>query len=104
MVKPGGTFNTATYNETIGTLLMNGGVLKGTGTLTASSIEWWGGIVTAPVSASGNFVKKGGTDWSRPPNLTYSGDTVIESGNLAFKSGTPALRHDPEAAVHAEAA
>jgi autotransporter-associated beta strand protein len=91
MVKPGAAFNTATYNETVGTLLMNGGVLKGSGTLTASSIEWWGGIVTAPVSSSGNFVKKGGVDWSRPANITYSGDTVIESGNLAFQPGGPAL-------------
>ena len=91
MVKPGGAFNTATFNETVGTLIMNGGVLKGSGTLTSSSIEWWGGIVNAPVSSSGNFVKKGGDDWSRPPNITYSGDTVIESGNLAFQPGGPAL-------------
>ena len=91
MVKPGGTFNTATFTDTVGKLIMNGGVLKGTGTLTASSVEWWGGILTAPVTASGNFVKKGGTDWSRPANLSYSGDTVIESGNLAFQPGGPAL-------------
>ena len=91
MVKPGGTFNTATFTETVGKLIMNGGVLKGSGTLTASSIEWWGGILTAPVSSSGNFVKKGGADWSRPANLTYSGDTVIESGKLAFPPGGPAL-------------
>ena len=91
MVKPGGTFNTATFTETVGKLIMNGGVLKGSGTLTASSIEWWGGILTAPVNASGNFVKKGGTDWSRPANLTYSGDTIIESGNLTFQAGGPTL-------------
>jgi len=91
MVKPGGTFNTATFSETVGKLVMNGGVLKGGGTLTASSIEWWGGILTAPVSSGGNFVKKGGADWSRPANLTYSGDTVIESGKLAFPPGGPAL-------------
>jgi autotransporter-associated beta strand protein len=91
MVKPGAAFNTSTFNETVGTLIMNGGVLKGSGTLTASSIEWWGGIVNAPVNATGDFVKKGGVDWSRPANLTYSGDTVIESGNLAFRAGTPAL-------------
>jgi len=91
MVKPGGTFNTATFSETVGTLVMNGGVLKGTGALTASSIEWWGGIATAPVSASGNFVKKGGVDWSRPANLTYAGDTVIESGRLVLKPGASTL-------------
>jgi len=91
MVKPGASFNTTTFNDTIGTLIMNGGVLKGSGTLTASSIEWWGGILTAPISATGSFVKKGGTDWSRPANLSYSGDTVIESGNLTFKSATPTL-------------
>ena len=91
MVKPGGTFNTATFTETVGKLIMNGGVLKGTGALTASSVEWWGGILTATVNASGNFVKKGGTEWSRPANLSYSGDTVIESGKLVFQPGGPAL-------------
>jgi len=91
MVKPGATFNTASFNDTIGTLIMNGGVIKGSGTLTASSIEWWGGILTAPVSSTGNFVKKGGSDWSRQASLNYSGDTVIESGSLTFKSGTTAL-------------
>jgi autotransporter-associated beta strand protein len=91
MVKPGGTFNSATFSETVGTLVMNGGVLKGTGALTASSIEWWGGIATAPVSASENFVKKGGADWSRPANLTYAGDTVIESGRLVLKPGASTL-------------
>jgi autotransporter-associated beta strand protein len=91
MVKPGAAFNTATFNETVGTLIMNGGVLKGSGSLTASSIEWWGGIVTAPVSSNGNFLKKGGADWSRPANVTYSGDTVIDEGNLVFQPGSPAL-------------
>ncbi len=91
MVKPGGTFNTATFNESVGKLIMNGGVLKGSGTLTTSSIEWWGGILTAPVSSGGNFVKKGGADWSRPAHLTYSGDTVIESGRLTFQPGGPSL-------------
>lgn len=91
MVKPGAAFNMASYNETVGTLVMNGGVLKGNGTLTTSSIEWWGGIVTAPVSSSGDFVKKGGVDWSRPANLNYSGDTVIHAGKLVFQSGGPAV-------------
>lgn len=91
VIKPGGTFNTATFNETVGTLILDGGVLKGTGTLTASGIEWWGGIVTAPVSSPGNFVKKGGGDGPRPASVTYSGDTVIESGKLVFNSAASTL-------------
>ncbi len=90
-VMPGGTFNLKSYSETVGTLVMDGGIVSGSGTLTASSLEWWGGKLNAPVSVNGNFIKKGGANWSRPANLTYTGDTIIESGTLAFQPGGAAL-------------
>ncbi len=90
-VMPGGTFNLKSYSDTVGTLVMDGGIVSGSGTLTASSLEWWGGKLNAPVSVNGNFIKKGGVSWSRPANLTYSGDTIIESGTLAMQSGGTTL-------------
>ena len=88
---PGGTFDLGSYTETTGTFIADGGRLIGTGTLRPSDIEWWGGLIEAPVAATGNFVKKGGADWSRPANLSYAGDTVIDVGTLAFPAGGPAL-------------
>lgn len=91
MVKPSGIWDINGFQETIGTLVMNGGTIRGQGSLTASSLEWWGGSLLANTSIQGNFIKKGGLDWSRPANLLYTGDTIIEKGQLRFTPASTSL-------------
>ncbi len=42
-----GTFDLQNFNETVGTFALNGGILNGTGTLTAATYDLSGGIVNA---------------------------------------------------------
>ena len=91
IVRPGGTLDLGSRNDTVARLTMDGGRIIGTGTLTAGAIEWFGGSVSATVSSSGSFTKKGGGPWSPSASITYAGDTVIEAGTLRLQPGGPAL-------------
>jgi autotransporter-associated beta strand protein len=87
IIGPSGTLDISTHTDTVGKLIMDGGSVMGSGTLTASSIEWYGGKITANIASAGSFVKKGGAPWTPASNIAYSGDTVIEHGTLLFKPG-----------------
>ena len=46
-----GTLNLGTFSDTVGTFILNGGVLEGTGTLTAATYDLNGGTVNANLGA-----------------------------------------------------
>lgn len=90
-VRLGGTFDLAGYSETVGDLLLDGGTLTGAGALNVANVEIWGGALSAAVSASGAFHKKGAAPWTLA-NLTYAGGTFIDGGTLTVNSALPGTR------------
>ena len=93
IIRPGGKLDIKARNDTVGILTMDGGTLTGTsGTLTVSEIDWYGGTVSANVTVQPEpSRKKGGAPWSPSANITYTGDTIIESGALKLLPGGPSL-------------
>jgi autotransporter-associated beta strand protein len=91
-VRLGGTFELSGFSETVGDLLLDGGTVSGTGALNVANVEVWGGALSAAVSASGGFHKKGATPWTLA-NVTYAGDTFIDGGTLTVNSALPGTRN-----------
>ncbi len=91
-VRMGGTFDLSGFSETVGDLLLDGGTLTGAGALNVANVEVWGGALSAAVSASGAFHKKGASPWTLA-SLTYAGDTFVDGGTLTVNSALPGTRN-----------
>ncbi len=78
----GGTFDLGTYNETLGSLTLNGGSISGSGTLTGSSYTLQAGAISAILGGSANLSKFGNDTVILSGDNTYTGPTTIFGGTL----------------------
>jgi fibronectin-binding autotransporter adhesin len=87
----GGTFNIATFSDTVGAVTLTSGSITGTGgTLTGSSYDVRSGTISAQLGGSGVALTKSTTGTVTLSGVnTYSGGTTVNAGTLqASGSGT----------------
>ena len=82
-----GTLDFQDYDDTVGTVTLNGGTIIGSGTLTASSYDIRSGTATVHLAGAADLLKTtpGHATITHPGD--YSGDTTITEGTLEFSNG-----------------
>ncbi len=83
-----GTFNLATFNDTVGSFTLNGGILDGSGTLTATTYDLNGGTVNANLGAGilnqlSNITTLNGTSAAATVNVN-GGTLALGAANRLF--------------------
>lgn len=84
-----GALNLGAFNETVGILSLQGGILLGTGTLTASSLDLQSGRSYAPLAGTGGVTKTLGGTLLLAGNSTYTGVTSVGAGTLVAMGTNP---------------
>ncbi len=81
----GGTLDIKTFNDSVGTVKLTGGVITGTtGTLTGTSYDMQSGTVSAKLGGAGGLAKSTAGTVTLSGNNTYTGLTTVSAGTLAF--------------------
>ncbi|NCW28639.1 MAG: hypothetical protein EBV83_10200, partial [Verrucomicrobia bacterium] len=79
----GGVFNLGGYNETVGVVTLNGGLISN-GILTGSAYSVLSGEVSALLAGSGALTKTSVGLVTLTANNSYSGGTTVSAGTLAL--------------------
>jgi autotransporter-associated beta strand protein len=84
-VNNGAAFGLGSNNQTLSTVILNGGDITGTGTLSANSgFAVQGGSFSARLGGNGSLVKSGTSSFALTGNNTYGGKTVVQDGVVSF--------------------
>ncbi|MCE9631554.1 MAG: autotransporter-associated beta strand repeat-containing protein [Planctomycetia bacterium] len=78
----GGSFDLATFNDTVGTVTLTSGSILGSGTLTGSSYDVRAGTVLAILGGTAGLTKSTAGTVTLSGANTYSGATIIQTGTL----------------------
>ncbi|QEG33074.1 beta strand repeat-containing protein [Bythopirellula goksoeyrii] len=84
IVSNSGTFDVATFNETVGTVTISSGSIIGSGVLNGSSYDAQGGTVSVALAGTGTLTKTTNATSTLSGNNTYQGGTFVNQGTLVL--------------------